>query len=190
MRRVSLAVALVGLALAAGACSIARKTPDMRHYVLALAGPPPSVPAPLQVGSFTADSPYAGIRLALRTSPYEIEYYTYHRWAADPRAVLAAALRDWFETATVTGGPPPLELSGRIRALEGVETADGRGARIALDIVVERAGRVLLDRSYDETERAEKRSPGAVVAALSRALERIMGQVVAALPAPLEEPAR
>jgi ABC-type uncharacterized transport system auxiliary subunit len=184
--RAPLPLVLLGLALGAGACAIARKTPDMRYYVLALEGTPPALPAPVQVGSFTADPAYSGTRQALRTSPYEIEYYTYHRWAADPRALLASALREWFEKATVTGGPPPLELSGRIRTLEGVATDHGRDARIVLDVVVERQGRVLLDRTWDETEHAEERSPEAVAAALSRAVERIMRQAVAALPSPLD----
>ncbi len=173
---------LTALAIVLGACALTRRTPEMRYYTLAVPGVPPArLPAPLTVGAFTADEPYGTPRLAYRTSPYRLDYYVYHRWAADPRRVVAAAARDYLERAAPVADGSPLELTGHVRRLEEVDAADGCQAVLALDVRLERAGRVLLARPYADTEPAEACRPEAVAAALSLALGRILDRVVADL---------
>jgi ABC-type uncharacterized transport system auxiliary subunit len=163
-------------------CSLARRTPEMRYYTLAVPGMPPAPPpAPLHVGAFTADAPYAGARLAYRTSPYRMEYYVYHRWAADPPAIVAGAARDYLERVPPAAEAAPLRLTGRIRRLEEVDRAGGRDGALALDVEVRRGTEVVLTRGYADTEPAENENPEASVAALSRALGRILDRVVADL---------
>jgi ABC-type uncharacterized transport system auxiliary subunit len=182
MRRASRAVAALLVAGVLAGCSFARRPPEMRYYTLAVPGTPPASPlAPFDVGAFSADAPYAGTRLAFRTSPYRIEYYVYHRWAADPRGLVAAAARDYLERVPAVGDASPLRLTGRIRRLEEVDREGGRDGALALDIEVRQADEVVLARAYEDTEPAEGANPEATVAAISRALGRILDRVVADL---------
>jgi ABC-type uncharacterized transport system auxiliary subunit len=171
--------ALVLAAVALAGCSLARRTPEMRYYTLAVPGVPPALPGPLRVGRFTADAPYATPRLAYRTSPYRIEYYVFHRWAADPGWIVASAAREYLEPAAPAADRGSWELTGTVRRLEEVDAPAGSEAALALDLRLERDGRLVLARSYAETEPAEGRRPELVVAALSRALGRILDRALA-----------
>jgi ABC-type uncharacterized transport system auxiliary subunit len=176
--------------LALAGCALFRSTPQVRSYTLALAGEPPArLAAPVRIGVLTIDQPYATERLAYRTSPYRLDYYTYHRWAADPRQLVQAAARDYLERATASGtgaetASTPFEIMGHIRRIEEIDTPAGWQGALALDLRVERGGTLVLACSYAETEPAEARNPEAVAAALSRALARILDGIVAELAAP------
>src|SRR6266850_2394852 len=160
------------LALACGAlsaCSVlgARPTPDTRYYTLAVQGEPPvKIAGALQVTTLTIDQPYASEGIAYRSSPYLLEYYTYHRWAGNPRTVVAAAMRDYLERASTPGARPVFEVQGHIRRLEEVDEPAGWSGALAIDLAVTRDGTVILQRSYAEKEAAEKHNPEAVAAAL------------------------
>jgi ABC-type uncharacterized transport system auxiliary subunit len=167
------------VALALAGCALARTTPNVRYYTLAITTPPStSVGAPIRVGTINSDQPYATERIAFRTSPYQLDYYTYHRWAADPRNLIRTVARDYFERAGGASGVP-FELDGNIRRLEEVDEPSGRRGALALDVRLARGGRVVLERAYSESEPAESPRPEAVAAALSRALQRILDQVLA-----------
>lgn len=176
------------LAIACGAlasCSFlaARPTPATRYYTLAVPGDPPVRLADgVQIGTFTIDQPYGSEGFAYRSSPYVLEYYTYHRWAGNPRTIVAAAIRDYLERAAPTGAKPAFEVQGHIRRLEEVDEPTAWSGAIAIDFVVTHGGTVVLERSYAESEPAEKRNPEAVAAALSRALGRILDRMVRELP--------
>ena len=170
--------------VAASACSLGRRTPELHYYVLAVPGTPPSaLDAPVRIGVFTADQPYATTRLAYRTSPYRLDYYTYHRWAADPRQMIPAAIRDYLERAASRDGGPPYVVEGHVRRLEEVDQSGGRVGAIGLEVRVQRAGRIVLASAYEEVEPAAEANPEAVAAALSRALGRILDRIAADLTA-------
>jgi ABC-type uncharacterized transport system auxiliary subunit len=172
------------VALALGGCSLARATPEVRYYTLALAGTPPRLAAPVHAGTLGVDPPYATERIAYRTSPYRLDYYTYHRWAADPRTIVRTAARDYLERAAPAGGAEPYELTGHLRRIEEVDVpGGGRRGELALDLTVTRGGAVVLARSFAESEPAAEATSEAVAAALSRALARILDAVIAELAA-------
>lgn len=172
-RRAAVLLAAVGLA----GCTLARKTPETRYYVLVV--PPTTAPAPvpLRVGAFTADDPYAGVRLAYRPSPYRLGYYTYHRWAGDAPSIVADAVRDHWSTGTLADARDPMVITGHVRRLEEVDGPEGWSGALTLEIAVRNDRTTLLARTYTETEPAPERTTEAVVAALSRALGRILDRV-------------
>jgi ABC-type uncharacterized transport system auxiliary subunit len=171
-------IALVAALTLAG-CAFARATPNVRYYTLAItAQPSTTLAAPIRVGALTSDQPYATERIAFRSSPYQLDYYTYHRWAADPRNLIRTVARDYFERAA-SGSGVPFDIEGNIRRLEEVDESNGWRGALALDLRLARGGKVLLERAYSESEPAESHSPEAVAAALSRALQRILDQVLA-----------
>jgi ABC-type uncharacterized transport system auxiliary subunit len=181
MRRALVAMACGTLA----GCSVfsSRPIPETRYYTLSVQGEPPvRLGGAVQIGMFSIDQPYAGERFAYRSSPYAVEYYTYHRWAGSPRTIVAAAVRDYLERAATPGAEPVFEVQGNIRRFEEVDEPTGQSGALDLDLVVTRDGTVVLQRSYMERESAEKRNPEAVAAALSRALGRILDRMVRDLP--------
>jgi ABC-type uncharacterized transport system auxiliary subunit len=170
------------MALGLGACSLAGRTPEMRYYVLALPEPAtPQLSAPIRVDGLTVEEPYTGRQIAYRTSPYRLDYYSYHRWAGRPQSVVGSAVRDYLERATRGDDGPPIEITAHIRRLEEVDAPDGWFADLALDVTARRDGEVVLEHAYAEREPAAVRNPEAVVAAMSRALARILEQLVSAL---------
>lgn len=161
--------------LVATACASVRTTPEIQYYVLAVpSGDAPALPAPVRVDDFAIDDPYATRQLAYRTSPYRLAYYNYHRWAGSPEGVVAAAAREYLEQRDDDGDGAPFEIGARIRRLEEVDADDSWSGALALEFTVHRKGVLVLERAYSETEPTARRNPEAVVAALSRALERIL----------------
>ena len=169
------------LATTALGCSLFRTQPSVRYYTLTLSGAPAmQLEAPVTVGGFTADEPYATARMASRSSPYRLDYYTYHRWAADPRSMVRTAIRDYFEHGSAGSGTR-FEIEGNVRRLEEIDDPAGWQGALALDIKVARGGTIVLEHAYSETEPAQARNAEAVAAALSRALQRVLDQVAAEL---------
>lgn len=175
-RLVAVVVGAGVAAALAGGCSLARTTPTLRHWVLAAPRPAgPALPAPVRIGTVTADQAYASSRLAVRTSPYGIEYRVYDRWAAPPRMLVANALRDAL--AQDAGSGAPVEVDAEVRRLEGV-SVEPQGARgdLVLALRATQGGAVLLERTYEESEPAASDDAEAVAAALSRALGRVVAR--------------
>ncbi|MBI3770595.1 MAG: membrane integrity-associated transporter subunit PqiC [Deltaproteobacteria bacterium] len=172
------ATMLLLAAMALAGCSFGRSLPGIHYYTLAITDAPATrLDAPLRVGVITSDQAYATERIAYRSSPYQLDYYSYHRWAADPRNLVRTAARDYFERAGAANGIP-FEVEGNIRRLEEVDDPTGWRGTLALDVRVARGGTIILERAFSETEPAASRRPEAVAAALSRALQRILDQLL------------
>ncbi len=175
--RAALRAALACVALSG--CASPRPTPAVSYYTLAVPGAPrAAAPGPLRVGAFRADAPYATPRLATRSSPYRLSYYSFHRWAGSAESALVTAVRDYLERAPAAPGGAPLVLEGELRRLEQGVGPEGPRGSLALKLSVRRAGQAWLERSYEESEPAASESPEEVVAALSRALGRVLDRLL------------
>jgi uncharacterized lipoprotein YmbA len=186
-----------------GGCSLTRPRPEVRHYALALTVPDVPTGAArtsLVVRSFTAHDPYNQERIVYRSSPYQLDFYNYHRWAASP----AEQITDWtrrylrgtslfakvFPTAD---GNADLALGGVVRQIEEVDHEQTWDAALSIDFWLARADQrsPFWFQSYTARQQAAKRTPEAITEAMSRNLENILGRliadltpVVAALPPP------
>jgi len=182
MRTVRTLAVICTAGLIAAACASVRSSPEIHYYVLAVTnGNAHSLPAPVRVDDFSIDGPYATRQLAYRTSPYRLAYYNYHRWAGSPEGVVAAAVREFLEQGTTEVEGVPFDISARVRRLEEVDDDDGWSGALAIEFTVHRAGTLVLERAYSETEPAAERNPEQVVAALSRALNTILHTLVGEL---------
>lgn len=175
-------VLLLLVSAIAAACSLARTTPQLRYYTVTIPGDPPTLPAPIEVHPFVADDPYATARIAYRTSRYRIDYYTYHRWAADPANLLHYAVRDHFARANPPPEAEPFTLRMRVLRMEEDDTSDPWQGALALEAEVQRKGRLVFKKTFTANEPMETRTPEAVAAALSRALRRVLDRLVLELP--------
>jgi ABC-type uncharacterized transport system auxiliary subunit len=171
--------ALVAAAMLATGCSLARSTPSVRYYVLAVpAAPAAAMPGPVRVGTFTADPAYGSARMAVRPSPYRIDYSVYHRWASRPRNLIAVTVRDYYAQIP-DDGRTYIDVEGQVRRLETIR--DGKAERAAVDVQLRavRGGEVMVDRIYAEEEPIDGTGADAAAAATSRALGRALDRFTA-----------
>lgn len=176
-----LAVAVL-VALAAAACSplSPRKIPQTRYYTLSIPGAPTTaVGRPIELGVFTVAPAYGGQRLAYRSSPWRLDYYTFHRWAAPPAAAVSEAIRDYLERAPRADGAAAVRVSGHLRTLEELDEGGRRYGTLTIELAISRAGGMPASTVYAVKEPAERADPEAVVAALSRALGKAVDQALA-----------
>jgi len=182
--------------VALSGCSLTKPRPEVRHYALALTVP--EVPASatttsLVVRPFTARDPYNQERIVYRSSPYQLDFYNYHRWAAAP----AEQVTDWTRRYVRGTGlfakvfPTPegnadLVLGGVIRQIEEVDHEQTWEAVLSIDFWLARADQrsPFWFQSYTATQQAAKRTPAAIAEAMSRNLENMLSRLLADL-APL-----
>jgi ABC-type uncharacterized transport system auxiliary subunit len=179
-------LALVLLVLAA--CG--GKMPETRFYQLAEPSGQTGASSgvPLVVESLTTDSAYDDERMVYRLTPYRLDYYNYHRWAAAPGTLIANYLERAFEKSghfgAVTREPnpaAPVTLGGRVVAIEEVDKSKTQWlGRVVLELSLTdtRSGDVLWAEQYEETEPLPAQSPEGLARALSSALERIASRAV------------
>jgi cholesterol transport system auxiliary component len=183
------------LSLLLPGCSLTQPAPAVQHYVLR-----PTVPEEipqsalhnrhtLLVRAFTAREPYDQQRLVYRSSPYQLDFYTYHRWAASP----AEQITDWtrqylrrtglfakvFPTAKGSADMIDMVLGGTIRHLEEIDHDQTWQAALSIDIWLTRPPQrtPFWFASYSATRQAAKRNPAAIAEAMSRNLETILQQL-------------
>lgn len=181
------------LASLPGCITLGRPAPPVRDYLLEYE--PPAVaherlPVVLRVAPFTVAPMYAGPGIVYRAAAHRIGTYTYDRWATEPSAMIADLLaRDFASSGVyeaVLHGPSLLrsdyELSGEVEEL-GERDSSGCVARVQLRLLLRRSGRaregkaVLFQRPYQAEEPCRENDAPQLVAAMSRAMQRISAQV-------------
>lgn len=174
-------------------CSLTKPQLEVRHYTLEIALPEAgsaTALATLVVRPFSAQDPYSQERLVYRTSPYQLDFYNYHRWAAAPSEQIADWTRRYLRGAALfarvypTGeGAADFALSGKIRRLEEVDHDQTWEAVLGIDFWLTRAEQrtPVWFQSYTAVQQATKRNPAAVAEAISRNLETILGKLAADL---------
>ena len=176
-----------------GGCSLTKPRPEVRHYALALTVPevpPGAAKTSLTVRPFTAHDPYNQERIVYRSSPYQVDFYNYHRWAASPAEQVTDLTRRYLAGAGLfakvfptADGSADLALGGRVRQIEEVDHEQAWEAVLSIDFWLARADQrsPFWFRSYTATQQAAKRNPEAIAEALSRNLENILGRLIADL---------
>jgi uncharacterized lipoprotein YmbA len=174
MRPTLVTVALLVGGIVATGC-VRRTTPAIQYYRLAVTPPATHLATNVRVGGFSADPPYSTARMAYRPSPYRLGYHTFHRWAANPQALVTTAAREYF-ASDPEDDEPTLYLTGRIQRLEAEPEHDPPQATLALTLVARQGARRLLHREYVVAEPLDGEGQEAVAAALSRALDQVFGR--------------
>ncbi len=175
--------------LGCAGCSLTRSKQEVQYYALAL--PPrssaPSSPAPitasLVVQPFSAQPPYHRDRMVYRSSPYEFDFYHYHRWVTKPADMLTTLTRRTLQQsglfATVYPTPDAqadLRLGGVVRQYEEIDQTQSWQAVLSIEVWLSRSREPapFWFRSYTATRPAAKRNPAAVAEALSQNLQDIL----------------
>ncbi len=129
--------------------------------------------------------------IVYRTSPEQVGFYQYHRWAVDPQEFLTNAMIERlrasgrFAEVNVYDGHSDAAyiLSGRLEKLEEVDYEGGVRVEVALSaqITDPRSGKTVWANAASESERVEKRNVPAVVAEMSQAMDRTIQKLLVPL---------
>jgi len=174
------------------------KVADYRYYVLDYV-PEGSLlhqgrkpfPATVLVRNFQIGEAYLRSELAYRTSPEEIRYRPYDRWAVRPDHVVSDMVRRHLVEANLFRSvqsqyeedSPDYELKGRVIALEEQVEPPFRYAHMDLrmDFVRLSDNTVLWGREFDLRRRVEGTDELVLVHTLSGMLESSMDTAIAAM---------
>lgn len=199
MRKHPTTVSLVmaALIILAG-CGGAVKYPN--YYTLHVP-PPPDPPAPenlhatLAIREFRSPVYLRQGAIVYRTSPDQIGFYNYHRWAVDPREFLTNAVADHlracgnFSQVKVYDGRPGVDyvLSGRLEELDEIDYDRGVKVQVAISaqMVSVATGATVWTNSVSEVGTVSQRDVPAVVSAMNGTMGRAIEKLLSPAPAPL-----
>jgi ABC-type uncharacterized transport system auxiliary subunit len=162
--------------------------PQVRYYQLAVQTPatPGSGDKVLVVEALSADAAYDDERIVYRHSPYQLDYYNYHRWSATPGALVGGYLEqaldrsgDFKAVVRDQSSDASLVLGGRLTALEEVDTDPKHWVgRIAIELTLTdpKTGEIVWTQRFEETEPLAQQNPEGLARAISTALQRIANQ--------------
>ena len=195
----NLAVAFLGALVLAGCGSVRYPT----TYVLNFPPPVPQAPpshgalGPVAVRELQCPEYLCEGRIVYRSSPEEVGFYEYHRWAMNPRQAITQYVVDGvraqslFQSVAVHehGSEAAYVLSGNIDRLEEVD--ESRDVRVVCTISAQlldtRTRSVVWSHTASETVHVEKRDIRGVVSSLSAAArtasDRLLKSMTEELPA-------
>jgi ABC-type uncharacterized transport system auxiliary subunit len=192
MEKHLIAVCLVLAALATlVGCGGAAKYPN--YYTLHVP-PPPDPPAQegvracLAVREFRSPTYLRQGAIVYKTSPEQIGFYNYHRWAVDPREFVTNAVSERlratgnFAQVKLYDGHSDIDyvLSGRLEKLEEVDYGGGVKTEVAISAQMTKlaTGATVWTNEVSEVGTVGKRDVPAVVAEMNatmgRAIEKLL----------------
>ena len=166
------------------------KLPETRYYQLAVptgSAADAAGDAVIAVEPLAVDTAYEDERIVYRTTPYRLDYYNYHRWSAQPGALVSGYLEQALAKSgrfrAVVRAPSDeaaFVLGGRVIAIEEIDRSKTQWVgRIVLELVLSDAkhGTTLWTRRVEETEPLRVQSPEGLAEALSIAMGRITAKI-------------
>jgi ABC-type uncharacterized transport system auxiliary subunit len=169
------------------------------YYRLNLAPPvdPPAktnAAASIAVREFRAPAYLREGPIVYLTSPEEIGFYEYHRWAVDPRQTITGAIVEYlrasgnFKLVKIYDGRDDVDyvLSGRLEKLNEVDHEGGAQVEVALSAQVTEfhSGNTVWVNSAAEKGKVEGRNVSSVVAQISKMTDRSIEELLKSLTLP------
>jgi len=166
------------------------------YYTLNL----PSVPDPprsqtatssVAIRQFRSVEYLRGGPIVYRSSPEQVGYYAYHRWAVDPRTVVTNAIAERlraegiFADVRIYDGhtEPDYILSGHLEKLEEVDSSKRVTVQVALSaqMIDTHTGAIVWSNHASNSGGVEQRNVGAVVAEMSLTMDRTIQTLLSSL---------
>ena len=161
------------------------------HVPLAVDTPTAGGTRSLSVREFRSPAYLRQGAIVYRTSPEQVGFYQYHRWAVDPREFLTNVIIDRlratgkFAEVTAYDGHSDADfvLSGTLEKLEEIDYEGGVNVKVSLSaqITDSRAGKTVWTNTASETARVDKRNVPAVVTEMSQTMDRAIQKLLAPL---------
>ena len=193
-RRTAICFVLATLIILAG-CGGAAKYPN--YYTLHIQPPvdPPAqqgVRTSLAVREFRSPTYLRQGAIVYKTSPEQIGFYNYHRWAVDPREFLTNAVAEHlrasgnFSQVKLYDGRSDIDyvLSGRLEKLEELDYGGGVKVEVAISaqMVNIANGTTVWSNAVSEVGTVDKRDVPAVVAEMNRTMDRAIEKLLTPAP--------
>jgi ABC-type uncharacterized transport system auxiliary subunit len=189
-------IALAALIMLVG-CGGAVKYPN--YYTLQLP-PPPDPPVQqgvrtsLAIRQFRSPTYLRQGAIVYKTSPEQIGFYDYHRWAVDPRDFLTNAVRERlrasgeFAQVKLYDGRSDIDyvLSGRLEKLEEIDYDGGVKVEVAISaqMVSLATGATVWTNAVSEVGTVGQRDVPAVVSKMNQTMGRAIEKLLTPPPAP------
>jgi ABC-type uncharacterized transport system auxiliary subunit len=170
------------------------------YYTLNLPAPP-DPPAPdnvrtsIAVRDFQSPNYLRQGPIVYRTTPEQIGFYEYHRWAADPRALVTGAVVDHLRASgqyamvsTYNGRPDnDYIFSGKLEKLEEVDCPAGVKVEVAISAQITRVktGATVWSNAVSEVGTVSQRTVPGVVSQMNRTVEIAINKLLSTVPVPL-----
>jgi ABC-type uncharacterized transport system auxiliary subunit len=170
------------------------------YYTLNLPAPPDppakeSVRTSIAVREFQAPSYLRQGPIVYRSTPEEIGFYEYHRWAVDPRTLVTGAVIDHlrasgqYSTVSMYNGHADNDFifSGKLEKLEEADYQAGIKVDVAISaqIISIKSGATVWSNSVSEVGTVSQRNVPAVVSEMNRTLDLAINKLLSTVPAPL-----
>ena len=198
MKRLPIALALIlPLCLVLSGCGRVRYP---AYYTLNLPAPP-DPPAPenlrrsIAVREFQSPGYLRQGPIVYRTTPEQIGFYEYHRWAADPRTFVTSAVIDHlsasgqYSTVSMYNGRADIDyvFSGKLEKMEELDYESGVKVEVAMSAQITRVdtGATVWSNSVSEVGTVSQRNVPGVVSEMNRTMGIAIDKLLATMPAPL-----
>jgi ABC-type uncharacterized transport system auxiliary subunit len=177
-------------------CGGAVKYPN--YYTLHVP-PPPDPPVQegvhtsLAIREFRSPNYLRQGAIVYKTSPEQIGFYEYHRWAVDPREFLTNAVKDRlsasgnFTQVKLYDGRSDIDyiLSGRLEKLEEIDYEGGVKVEVAISAQMMNlaTGATVWNNAVSEVGTVTHRDVPTVVSEMNRTMERAIEKLLTPAPA-------
>lgn len=157
--------------------------------------PPESVRTSIAVREFQSPGYLRQGPIVYRTTPEQIGFYEYHRWAADPRTLVAGAVIDHlrasaqFSVVSMYKGQRDIDyiFSGKLEKLEEVDNEAGVNVEVGISAQITRAktGATVWSNAVSEVGTVSHRNVPGVVSQMNRTMEIAIDKLLSTVPAAL-----
>src|ERR1700678_1955765 len=200
MRRMmkSIVFCLAALVILTGCAGRVR---NANYYTLNLPAPPDppaaeKAHASLAIREFRASNYLRQGAIVYKTSPEQIGFYAYHRWAVDPRDFVTNAITERLRASGAFAHVQAYNgsrdagyvLSGRLENLEELDYQGGVKVQVAISAEMTNiaTGAIVWSNAVSEIGDVNKHDVAAVVAEMNRTMQRAVKKLVTPLPAQIE----
>jgi ABC-type uncharacterized transport system auxiliary subunit len=185
------------LAVSTALVGCAGKIKYPSYYTLNLPAPPDppaaeGVRASLAIREFRSPAYLRRGAIVYKTSPEQIGFYNYDRWAVDTRDFVTNAVADHlrasgtFTQVKLYDGRADIDyvLSGRLERLEEVDYDGGVKVQVAISAQMTRVatGETVWSNEVTEVGTVAQRDVPAVVSEMSRTMERTIDKLLTPVP--------
>ena len=132
--------------------------------------------------------------IVYRTTPEQIGFYEYHRWAEDPGIFVTSAVIDHlrasgrYSAVSAYSGRSDTDyiFSGRLEKLEEVDYEGGVRVEVGVSAQITRVatGETVWSNALSETGTVSRRTVPGVVSEMNRTMDAAINKLLSTLPAP------
>lgn len=189
-------IPIIGLLIIAACVSVEQPLGKTQYYTLEydppLQGGMVTIPATIRLDLFRVAPQYNTTQIVYRDAPYKRQSYYYHKWRSHPADLvthyLARDIREsrLFQAVVLHDSRIPSDymLDGSVDEICENDNNGTWEAVLTVSIVLmaekepDISKKILLQKTYSETEPCRQRNPEAVVEAMSRAMARLSLQII------------